>query len=212
MQFWIHAVEAAMSVSSEAVKVSGGATSSWNDIIKDGKFHYLPKNAQQENMSQMIDEMERDNAAELQSQFFQQRVSVKRDSTGDVSVSNTATDSNAGLTFPAEVSNTSSKADGVPVKAKMTAAQGTSNKRQKVQSKKAANAHIPASTVDFGSLNPHTESRVQHICSRATEADNASLGLFTKNDTLTRNDQQNITAALEHSPTFRLGVTDVDGN
>ena len=66
--------------------------------------------------------------------------------------------------------------------------------------------------MDFGSLNPHTESRVRHISQRATEADNASLGLFTKKDTLTHNDQQNITAALERSPTFRLGVTDVDGN
>lgn len=50
MQFWIHAVEAAMLSSSEAVKVSGGDTSSWNDIIKDSKFHYLPKKVPQENM------------------------------------------------------------------------------------------------------------------------------------------------------------------
>ena len=42
MQFWIHAVEAARSASSAAKKVSDGATSSWNDIIKDGKFSFLP--------------------------------------------------------------------------------------------------------------------------------------------------------------------------
>ena len=41
MQFWIHAVEAATSASSAAKKVSDGATSSWNDIIKDSKFIFL---------------------------------------------------------------------------------------------------------------------------------------------------------------------------
>ena len=66
MQFWIHAVEAARSASSAAKKVSDGATSSWNDIIKDGKFSFLPKKVPQENMSQMIEEMERENATELQ--------------------------------------------------------------------------------------------------------------------------------------------------
>ena len=43
IQFGIHAAEAARSLSSKAVEVSGGATASWADIIKDGKFAYLPK-------------------------------------------------------------------------------------------------------------------------------------------------------------------------
>ena len=67
MQFWIHAVEAARSASLEATKVLGGATSSWNDIIKDGKFSYLPKKVQQENVCHLVEKMERENAAELQS-------------------------------------------------------------------------------------------------------------------------------------------------
>ena len=60
-------------------------------------------------------------------------------------------------------------------------------------------------------LNPHTASRVRHISQEAADADNSNLGLFTKKDTLTSNDQQNITAALDRSPIYRLGPRDVDG-
>ena len=43
----------------------------------------------------------------------------------------------------------------VPSKARMVLARGSTHKRRKVKSKKAADAFAPASTVDFGSLTPH---------------------------------------------------------
>ena len=70
---------------------------------------------------------------------------------------------------------------------------------------------VPTLAVDFGSLNPQAKTRVRHISQQATDADNSNLGLFTKNDTLTSNDQQNITAALDRSPIYRMGPRDVDG-
>ena len=218
MQFWIHAVEAATSASSAAKKVSDGATSSWNDIIKDGKFSFLPKKVPQENMSQMIEEMERENATELQAQFFPQRVSKKRDSTGEacggeeesehaktlmkendaspksieanvdasVHARSTATNANSELSRagksgyakklikendtspnPMEANvDASLHSCSAPPKARMVPARGSNRKRQKGKSRKAADAFVPASTVDFGALGsliPHDETSVRHI-------------------------------------------------
>ena len=201
-----------MLASSEDTKVSDSATSSWNDIIKDGKFSYLPKKVQQENVCHLVEKMERENAAELQSQFFPQRVAEKRDSTGEVRVVDSETESSTGPASSAVGSNMPRKTEAGPVnKAKRAPALGTSRKRRKAKSKKTANASVPTSAVDFGSLNPQAETRVRHISQQATDADNSNLGLFTKNDTLTSNDQQNITAALDRSPIYRMGPRDVDG-
>ena len=63
----------------------------------------------------------------------------------------------------------------------------------------------------LGSLIPHEETRVRHISQQAADADNSNLGLFTKNDTLTSNDQRLITAALGRSLTYRLGERNLNG-
>ena len=79
-----------------------------------------------------------------------------------------------------------------PLKASMAPAKGSKRKRRKGKSKKAADTFVPASTVDFGALGsliPHEETRVRHISQQAADADNSNLGLFTKKDTLTSNDQ-----------------------
>ena len=110
----------------------------------------------------------------------------------------------------AALNRPSGREDEVPIEAKMEPARSTSNKRQKVKSKKVANALVPALSVDFGSLNPHTKTRIRHISQQATKADNSNLGLFTKKDTLTSSDQQNITAALDRSSIYRMGPRDMD--
>ena len=102
-----------------------------------------------------------------------------------------------------------------PLKASMAPAKSSNCKRQKGKSKKAADAFVPASTVDFGALGsliPHDKTRVRHISQQAADADNSNLGLFTKCDTLSSNDRRLITAALERSPTFRLSVPDFNGD
>ena len=45
--------------------------------------------------------------------------------------------------------------------------------------------------------------RVQHISESAAEADNQHLGLFTKEETLTRNDKRNINNAFDATLNLR---------
>ena len=41
-QYWLYAIEAAQTVGEQARKLPRGKTTSWNEIMSDNKFNYLP--------------------------------------------------------------------------------------------------------------------------------------------------------------------------
>jgi hypothetical protein len=58
LQYWLYAVQAAREAAAHALSISKGTTASWSQIIKDGRFHAVPKQTPMPTPEDVIKERE----------------------------------------------------------------------------------------------------------------------------------------------------------
>ena len=191
-QFWINSVNAAMKACANALEKSDGASNSWSEVVRDGKF--WTKQPSQDAVSQQEEEAEGEKVAEEAHQPAAQPEQAKRQTKKQrKEEEGEAKEEEDTARHPVEPSAKRRRKHEVldrhPIqrKAKMARASHT----KKISAKPRKNKE-PS--------NPPQTSRAQHISANAAEADSQHLGLFTKVVTLTKNGKRNIKEAFDAPP------------